>query len=136
SALGRGDVEDAHCHGLRSGCRKKLLGPLQTGVGVWLGGELAGLVAVLQLVDRPGRQPDAEGAVMVLTRLTIAGPVIRGGRDSEALAGLAIYDAAPGQGVMAEAHDADQIRRLLLDDYKPIFLGCRAEHRCGAVKRP
>ena len=97
-ALGGGDVEDAHRHGLRSGCRKKPLGPMpRTGIGERLGGELAGLLAVLQLVDRPGRQPDAEGAVMVLTGFAIAGPVIGGGRDGEALAGLAVGDPAPGQ---------------------------------------
>src|SRR5436853_1796523 len=103
-ALSRGDVEDAHYHGLRSGCRKKPLSPMpQTGIGKRLGGELAGLLAVLQLVHRPGRQSDAEGAVLVLAGLAVAGPIIRGGRDSEALAGLAIGNPAPGQCVIVEA---------------------------------
>src|SRR5438552_15325660 len=119
-ALGGGDVKDAHYHGLRSGCRKKPLGPMpQTRVGDRLGGELARLLAILQLVHRPGRQSDAEGAVLVLAGLAVAGPIIGGGRDSEALAGLAVRDPAPSQGVVIEADDADHIGWLLFDDDKP-----------------
>ena len=54
-----------------------------TGVGERLGGELAGFLAVLQLVDRPGWQPDAEGSVMVLSGIAITGPVIGGGGTSK-----------------------------------------------------
>src|SRR5262249_19729088 len=85
------------------------------------GGELAGLVAVLQLVERPGRQSYAEGAVMVLPGFAISGPVIGSGRHGEALASLPVRNPTPGQRVMVEAHDADQIRRLLLDDDEPVF---------------
>src|SRR5712675_412408 len=96
SPLGGGDVEDAHCYGLRSGCCKKPLGPMpQAGIGDRFGGELAGLLAVLQLVKRPGRQPDTEGAVMVLTGFAVTGPVVRGGRDGKPLAGLAVGNPAP-----------------------------------------
>src|SRR5256885_11388860 len=73
---------------------------------------------------------------MVLTGFAVAGPVIRGGRDGEALAGLSVRDAAPSQCVRIEAHDADEIRRLLLDDDKPVFLRHLPEHRRGTVEIP
>src|SRR5205814_2908516 len=108
----------------------------QTGIGEWLGGELAGVSAILQLVECPGRQSDAEGAVMVLTGFAVAGPVVRGGRDGEALASLAVRDPPPAERVLIEAHDADQIGRLLLDEDKPVFLGGLPEHRSAAVEIP
>src|SRR5204862_5139236 len=89
-----------------------------------------------QLVHRPGRQSDTEGTLMVLTDFAVAGPVIRSGRDGEALAGLSVRDSAPSQCVRIEAHDTDEIRRLLLDDDKPVFLRCFPEHRLGAVEIP
>src|SRR5207248_5923120 len=135
-ALGRGDVEDAH-HGLRSGCRKEPLGPMPR---IWLterlGSALTGVSAILQLEHRPGRQPDTERAVMVLTGFAVAGPVIRGGRDGEALTRFAIGNAAPGQRIAIEADDTDQIGRVLLDDDKPVFLRGFPEHSCGTVEIP
>src|SRR5205814_2030224 len=65
-----------------------------------------------------------------------AGPVIGRGRDGKAITGLAVGDPAPGQGVLIEAHDADQIRRLLLDDDKPVFPRHLPKHRCGAIEIP
>src|SRR5436190_14578500 len=105
-------------------------------VGQRLGHELAGILAVLQLVDRPGRQPDAEGAVMVLAGLAVARPVIRCYRTGEMFAGLAVGGSAPAQRVLVEADDADQVRRLPLDDNEPVFLRSLPEHGCGAVEIP
>src|SRR4051794_32043531 len=111
-ALSGGDVENAHCLSLQSGGAEELFGrAARCEIGEWLGGEFTGLRAVLQLVDRPGREPDAEGTLTVLAGVAIAGPIIGGGGTGEALACLAVGDPAPAQGFLVEADDADEIRR-------------------------
>src|SRR3954471_13870403 len=96
--------------GLRSGAAEEPLGRAnQHRIGQRFSLELAGLLAVLQLVQRPGRQADAKGALAVLAGLAVAGPVIRGGGAGELLTGLAVGGPAPMQRVFVEADDADQI---------------------------
>src|SRR5947209_5065766 len=101
-ALGRSDIEDAHRLGLGSGIGgEDALGrSARCRARQRLGHELAGLLAVLQLVERPGRQPDAEGAVMVLAGIAVTGPVTRCRRAGEVFAGLAVGDPAPSERVL------------------------------------
>src|SRR4051812_27642574 len=123
--------------GLRSGAAEEPLGRAnQHRIGQRFSLELAGLLAVLQLVQRPGRQADAKGALAVLPGLAVAGPIIGVGRARELLASLAVCGPAPAQGVLVEADDADEIRRLALDDDEPVFLGNLPEHGGGAVQIP
>src|SRR3954451_6506002 len=136
-ALGGSDVEDAHRWGLRSGGGEEPFGrAARCRIRERFSLEFAGVIAVLQLVKRPRRQPDAKGALAVLARLAIAGPVIGGSRARELLAGLAVGDPAPAQGVLVEADDADQVRRLALDNDEPVFLRALAERGGGAVEIP
>src|SRR5690349_4550100 len=121
--FGRGDIQDTHDLSLGSGIvGEKAVARMHRGrFGEGAHGELAGIFAVLQLVEGPGRQRDAERALMVLPGLSVAGPIVLSHGAGEQRTSFAVCAPAPLYGLSVEADDADQVRRLLLDDDEPVF---------------